>query len=151
MPPAPITVHLHLDKTTARVGTSIKGVITITNHTATAITVSNNECTVNDGLAVGLTKPGTPFEPAFAAQACSPSASLKPGSNRYKVTISTTYLGCVPDASDSSEPNPIICTKEGSLPPLPVGHYETKIVLLGFPKATAFPSPIAVTLWAPTS
>jgi uncharacterized protein (DUF58 family) len=54
-PSASITVHLELDKTTVRAGASIEGVLTITNHTPKAITVSNNECTVNDGLAVGLT------------------------------------------------------------------------------------------------
>jgi hypothetical protein len=123
----------------------------ITNNTTQPITIKNEQCTVDWGLAVGLVNQQVTFYPGFAASACSgPEAQLEPGSSRYPFTIETTYLGCSPAAADTIDPNPIICTPHG-LPDLPVGHYTTKIVLLGFPKTTEFPPPTAVTLLAPTS
>jgi len=150
-PSASITVRLELSRTTVKAGTPIKGVAVITNNTTQPIRIKNYQCTVDGRLAVGLVNQHVSFYPGFAASACSgPEALLEPGSGRYQFTIYTTYLGCSPTAADSIEPNPIICTPHG-IPPLPVGHYTTKIVLLGFPKSTEFPPPTAVTLLAPTS
>jgi hypothetical protein len=67
------------------------------------------------------------------------------------MTIYTTYLGCSPTAADSSDPHPIICTSKGTIPPLPAGRYETKIVFHGLPAHSEFGPPISVTLKRPTA
>ena len=150
-PFAPITVRLELSRTSVTAGTPIKGVAVITNNTTRPITIRNEQCTVDWGLAVGLVNQRVSFYPGFAASACAgPEAQLEPGTSRYPFTILTTYLGCSPTAADTTDPHPIICTPHG-IPPLPVGHYTTKIVWLGFPKKTEFSPPTVVTLLAPAS
>jgi hypothetical protein len=122
-------------------------VVTFTNTTAHSIIVE--QCASDGWLAVGLANKKIAFGPAWSLVACPPVVHLVPGSQRFKFTVETTYLGCVPTAiADSLTPAPI-CTPKGR-PPLPAGHYKTKVVVLGLPDATEMPKPSAVTLLPPT-
>jgi hypothetical protein len=70
----------------------------------------------------------TPFTPVVAAVACAPSVKLKPGANRFRVTVMTVYQECEVHGTPR-------CTKTGS-PSLPKGTYHTDVITLGLPKGT---------------
>jgi hypothetical protein len=145
-PAAPITVQLELARTTLTAGTPLKGVALFTNTTAHSITV--DQCALDGWLAVGLVNEKISFEPVSPAIACAPSVRLAPGADRFKITIATIYLSCVPP-SISEGSTSITCTPYGP-PPLPAGRYRTKIVVTGLPTTTQLPPPTTVTLLAPT-
>ena len=149
-PPAahkPLDIQLSLSATTVKAGTDIHGTVTLDNTTGRPLKPS---C----GLvwAVGLTNSQIPFNPAFAAM-CRIDQQIKPGLSVYPVTITTTYQGCSQSGQADGGmpgclPGPMGAgSRFTAAPPLPVGTYETKIVVNGLPSQDVrLPSPIVVTL-----
>jgi hypothetical protein len=137
---SPITVRIALSRTDAIAGESIRGVAIIINSTRNSIPVRS--CALDGWLFVGIANKDIPFNPVVAVVACAGSIHLKPGANRFPLSVSTSYQQCGPSASDTGGQH---CTSTG-MPPLPKGTYHTSVVILGLPPGTANPAPKAITL-----
>ena len=136
---SPITISVAVAKTSVVAGTPIHGVAILTNTSSKSVTVKS--CAANGWLFVGVANAQIPFGAASTAVACAPSVHLKPGANRFAVTIITTYSEC----SQVKNPNVPRCTKSGA-PPLPKGVYKTSVIVVGLPPGTPSPRAITVTL-----
>ena len=141
----PISVKLILPRSKVATGTPILGHAVLTDRGSTAVTVE--QCAIDGWVFVGLANGHIPFDPAVSAVACRPSVKLVPGKNRFPIRISTTYQSCL-QASGQSVIHVPLCTDGNSLPPLPPGTYETKVVTFGLPPGAAMPRSIRVTLTA---
>src|ERR1019366_1365904 len=115
------------------------------NTTSKAITVQ--QCAADGWLLVGLTNRHVAFNPAMPLVTCAPTIRLKPGVNRFPVTVATTYQECLGPGGQSTTYVPP-CAGTGE-PPLPAGTYGTKIITYGLPTSTPAPRSIKVTLTLP--
>jgi PASTA domain len=148
---APIKVRLSLVQTRVVAGQRIKGSVVLTNTTNRVITV--NTCAADGWLEVGLSGRVNSLPFGSLMMACPPSLRLRPGLNRFGVTVITTYAGCTqpqPDGSSSATPLMPWCTVAGQ-PPLPAGRYVTKVHLVGLTGLTSFPNQVVVHLTSPTN
>jgi hypothetical protein len=141
-PTAPVTIHIHLDHAWATAGESIKGIAVLTNSTSKVITVQ--QCAADGWIEVGVVNKQIRFEPAMEMVACPPTVQLRPGVNRFPITVMTTYQECQ-QSDGQSNPNLPACTPKGQ-PPLPAGTYTTEVVTYGLPRSTPKPQTIQVTL-----
>ena len=126
-------------------GTPIRAEALLRNTTGRTITV--NTCAANGWLFVGLTNDRVSYNAFRFLMACSPTVHLRPGVNRFAVSISTRFQGCTETLSEATPQLPA-CIPPETMPPLPVGRYTTKVVTFGLPHGTQLPSPIRVTLLA---
>jgi hypothetical protein len=129
---SPVSILVHLNATTARAGHPIHGTATLLNAGSKTILVE--ACAYDGWLFVGLTNKNVPYDPAVAAVACNATVKLKPGANRFAISVSTDYD---------------VCSGNGGTPPcgrLPSGTYHVAVTTLGLPKGTSFGSHIRVTL-----
>jgi len=134
-----VTVHVSLATRRAVAGTPIKGTAILTNTTKTPITVET--CAANGWLRVGLVNRTIGFNPAFTLIGCAPSVVLRPGVNRFPITVLTRYQSCLQPGGQSITPVPpcLPASSPGlnALPPLPAGRYSTKTVTVGLPHDTS--------------
>jgi hypothetical protein len=144
-PSLAVRIRISLDQTRAIAGHPIRGQAVLTNTTAKPILV--RACARDGWLFVGLTNATIPFDPAIAAAGCAPSVRLAPGTNRFPITVQTTYQECLAPGGQSLTPMPA-CTLHGP-PPLPAGAYTTAVVTVGLPAGTPTAPPIHVTLLPP--
>jgi len=133
---SPVSIRIVLDTTHAKAGTPIHGTAILTNTNRTRLLVET--CAYNGWLLVGLTNKSVTFNPAVTSAACAPSVTLKPGANRFRITVATTYQECEVHGTPR-------CTKTGA-PALPKGTYYTDVVALGLPKGTPTLNHLRVTL-----
>lgn len=133
---SPVSVRFTLTRSAVEAGVPIKGTVIITNASSKTMLVES--CAIDGWLWVGLANKATPFSPVVAAVACAPSVKLKPGANRFPVTVMTVYQVCEVHGTPR-------CTKHG-MPPLPKGIYRTDVVTLGLPKGTPVLTHLRVTL-----
>jgi hypothetical protein len=146
-PGTPLSVHLVLPPGAFVIGNPIYGAVVFKNLSGMPVKIASNKCIADPGLAVGLTNKRISFNPAFTAEACLTNQWLNPGLTRFKVTIDTTYEGCMPASSHSSNAAGLLpCDLSGNLPDLPPGDYQTKIVWIGAPNGTVYPKPATITL-----
>ncbi len=121
-------------------------VLTTTTHTA--ITVDT--CATDGRLAVGLVGRAHSLPFGSLAVRCAPSIRLAPDTNRFPVTVITTYAGCTQPQPGGARPTgtPTRTETKGhlSLPPLPAGRYSTKLHVVGLSGLTRTPNRIVVTL-----
>ena len=143
--PSPVEIRLVLSTTQVVAGTPIRGEALLTNTTGRTITV--NTCAADGWLFVGLTNNHVSYDPLRLMMACSPTVHLRPGVNRFAVSISTGFQGCTETLTEATPQLPA-CLPPETMPPLPVGKYTTKVVTFGLPPGTQLPSPIKVTLLA---
>ncbi len=147
----PIGSHLTLTTQRAVAGQPIKGTVVLTNRTQHEITV--DACAIDGWLAVGLSGRvnSSPFGNLLVR--CAPSVRLAPGTNRFPVSVATTYAGCTQPQPGGTPPTvtPTCVIADGHLgpPPLPAGRYSTKLHLIGLTGLTQAPNRIVVTLEAP--
>jgi hypothetical protein len=153
---APITIRIELRHTRVVAGPPIEGTAVLTNSTSKNITVQT--CATNGWLSVGLSNKTIPSNgPGFFEVACPPSVVLKPGANRYPVTVPTTYGSCSQPGLQTTTTFTPLCGSRGKTmtgpasPPLPAGKYTTKIVTQGLSGLTAISRPVEVTLIRSTS
>jgi hypothetical protein len=137
---SPISVRIALSRTVVIAGESIQGVAIMTNSTNNSILVRS--CARDGWLFVGIANQNISFSPIVAGVACAGSIHLKPGANRFLISVSTSYQQCSQGAGDAGGPH---CTSSG-MPPLPKGSYHTSVVILGLPTGTANPATRAITL-----
>jgi hypothetical protein len=142
---APIEVHVALQQSRVVAGHPIKGTVVLTNTTSTPVTVES--CAQNGWLQVGLEGRGYAYQDSSTLIACPPSIRLAPGSNRFPVTVLTTFESCQQAGGTSVTPLPR-CLPSGP-PPLPVGRYSTAVFIMGLPQMTQTPRPVDVTLLRP--
>jgi hypothetical protein len=142
---APLKVALTLTKQRVVAGRPIKGTVVLTNTTKKEITV--NTCAADGWLITGLSGHGSSYPRYRSAVACPPSVRLVPGTNRFPVTILTTYPTC--STTGSSTVRETICTAAGAPPPLPAGRYSAGVSLYGLDGLTRAPHRVVVTLQRP--
>jgi hypothetical protein len=133
---SPLSLRFTLSTTTDKAGRPIKGIVTITNSSSKTLLVET--CAINGWLWVGLANKTTPFEPASTSVACFPSVKIKPGPNRFPVTVMTEYQMCEKHGTPR-------CPNHG-MPSLPKGTYRTDVVAVGLPKGTPVLTHLRVTL-----
>jgi hypothetical protein len=143
--PSPVEIRLVLSATQVVAGTPIRAEALLTNTTGRTITV--NTCAADGWLFVGLTNNRVRYDALRLMMACRPTVHLRPGVNRFAVSISTRFQGCTETLSEATPQLPA-CIPPETMPPLPVGKYTTKVVTFGLPHGTQLPSPITVTLLA---
>ena len=143
--PSPVEIRLVLSTTQVVAGTPIRAEALLRNTTGRTITV--NTCAADGWLFVGLTNNRVSYNAFRFLMACSPTVHLRPGVNRFAVSISTRFQGCTETLSEATPQLPA-CIPPETMPPLPVGRYTTKVVTFGLPHGTQLPSPIRVTLLA---
>jgi hypothetical protein len=143
---AAITIRVELERTRVVAGTPIKGTAVLTNGGTKAMLVQ--QCATDGWLAVGLANKKIQFSPAFALVGCPPSVVLKPGPNRFPVTVITTYGSCLQPGGQSTifVPNCLPLGSSEPLPPLPPGRYSTKVITMGLPPSTAVKDSVMVSL-----
>jgi hypothetical protein len=142
----PITVRIALSRARVTAGTWISAEVTLTNSSPRAILV--DQCAADGWLAVGLESATYHFDPAWALVACRPTVLIKPGVNRFRTRVSTSYNDCLQPGGRSEFPTPS-CEANGGMPPLPPGRYRTAIRIQGLTARFSLPPPAAVTLSGP--
>lgn len=114
------------------------GTLLVVNHTAASMNLTK---TCQPSYAVALTNSKYAPRVAFATVCSSAPFVIAPGTNRFPISITTTYLACQQSPSSSSDlPT---CIKSGA-PPLPAGTYDA--VLIGDGLALPRPQPVPVVL-----
>jgi hypothetical protein len=129
---SPVSIQVHLDATTVRAGHTIHGTATLSNASSKTILVE--ACAYNGWLFVGLANKNIQYDPAVTTVACNATVKLKPGANRFAISVSTDYD---------------VCSESGGTPrcgSLPLGTYHVAVTTLGLPKGTSFGTHIRVTL-----
>jgi len=149
----PILVHVSLPSRPVVAGHPIKGTASLTNTTDTAITVDT--CALDGWLAVGLQSPTYRASFPHYLVGCAPSVHIRPGVNRYPVTVLTSYGGCAqPQPSGSSpsiDPTCVVSDGRDVPPPLPAGRYRTTVDIVGLTGKTQPANRVVVTLRAPAT
>ena len=149
---SPITIRVKLDQTRVVAGVPIKGTAVLTNSGSQRMLVQ--QCAIDGWLDVGVANKTTPYSPGHFLVACPPSVVLRPGPNRFPVTVLTTYESCLQPGGQSVVFVPKCLAPEQTgtptvLPPLPPGRYSTKVVTVGLPRHTAVSNSIVVNLQPP--
>lgn len=145
----PLQIRVVLDESVVHGGSSIKGEVVFVN-TATA-PVPVYACP-DDWLMVGLTKPGTSFEPPDSLSLCAgPGLALAPGVSTFSISVPATYSACTyPNLGYAASPQIPFCTGAATppsqVPPLPPGQYEAKAFMHGLPAGTASPAAVPVSV-----
>jgi len=141
-----VTVSISLQRHRVTSGSSIRGVVTLMNHTSEAIRV---EACARDGwLDVAISPPVIGPQTAPMVVGCRSIVRLSPGPNRFAIRLSTTYQRCTPRGAGAATTGEPVCGPAGA-PALPAGRYATRVVLLGLPAGTSEPRPTTVTLLPP--
>jgi len=144
----PVTVRVTLRQHRVIAGTPIKGIVVLTNTTASPITVDT--CAANGWLAVGLSGRVDSHPFLHTLIRCTPTVRLARGANRFPVVVITTYAGCTQPEPAGSSPTLTMptCTVAGP-PPLPAGTYSTKVDVVGLDGLTQPLNRVVVHLKAP--
>jgi hypothetical protein len=149
---SPISIRITLNQSRVVAGMPIKGTAVLTN--AGRKTMLVQQCAVDGWLEVGLANKTIPFSPGYFEVECPPSVVLRPGPNRFPVTVLTTYESCLEPGGQSVVFVPKCLSPEqagssSDLPPLPAGKYSTKLFTVGLPRHTAPSNSVVVTLQPP--
>jgi hypothetical protein len=138
--PSPISIRLVLRHTSIMAGHVLKGEAIISNHSTKTILVET--CAIDGWLDVGLSNKSYTYSPIDPLIACAPTVHLRPGVNHFPIKVSTDYQVCTKSRPTATLPS---CGKSG-MPTLPKGEYHTAVIMVGFPKNTATPSELNVTI-----
>lgn len=151
-----ITDRLVLNSTQVRAGQAIQGTLLVDNpgspidltrlatvevHPGDARTARLTGC--RPAVAVGLSNRDVTQEPAFAFSCMPRPFLILHGTTRIPVTVITTYLGCQQLGGGGITPGGVACRNGDQPPPLPAGHYRTRVV---WSETVPIPPPRAVTV-----
>jgi hypothetical protein len=131
------TDHIELSRDRAPAGQSISGDLVVTSKAAAAINLTS-QC--RPQFEVVINNAAITQRPVFTRMCSNGPLIIKPGINRFPITVVTSYFECV-QAGVSSVSSIPECTASGSPPPLPPGVYHTTLVGSG---ATPLPEPASV-------
>ena len=142
--PAPrgLTDWLVLRQTRVRTGTPIKGTLVVMYRGSAPINL-NHRC--RPQYAVVVTNHRFPLAAAFPSICLAAPFIIKPGENRFAVTVYTTYLQCSEVASQATRRSPACLHGHEVMPPLPPARYEAVLEGDGLLPLPA-PAPVPVIL-----
>lgn len=126
-----------LNSTRIASGRPIGGALIVVNHGAVPINLTK---TCRPNFVVVLTSSTYTPQVAWPSDCAVGPFTIAPGTNRFPVQVTTTYLGCHQSGPPSTVPR---CLSSGP-PSLPAGNYDA--VLVGNGLALPKPQPVAVTL-----
>ena len=135
-----LTDRVELSRNRVVSGQPISGTLVVTSKAPTPINLTK---TCRPDFQVVIGNGSITPNPGFAAVCGLQPFYIQPGTNRFPITVITTYLGCEQPGGSSAIPTPT-CVKNGP-PPLPPGVYHTILFGSG---ATPLPepAPVVVTL-----
>jgi hypothetical protein len=108
-------------------GPAIHGTVVITNNTDNPIALDSPGACLGK-WAVELTSPAASQHVAWTLDCLSGAPRVvRPGANRFPVTITTTYSECF-NQTAKPDPDSVACLPGGLVPPLPPGNYEAVLV-----------------------
>jgi hypothetical protein len=140
--PAPrgVTDRLIVRQARLRAGPPLKVTLLVTYRGRTRINL-NRGCRPH--YAVVLTNRQFPPDVAFAADCSAQPFFIRPGENRLRVTVLTTYRGCTRSPGQATRLLPA-CQHgpRGLPPPLPAGRYTLVLVGAGLPLPAPAPVPV---------
>jgi len=123
VPPAgALSSAIELPTTTLVGGSTVSGVLVVTNHTDKTINLTE---TCSPDWEVGLQSATIPFNPAFPADCSTGPFLLQPGTNRLPFTLDVSYNACTNGGGASPSVPPCLT---GGIPPLPPGPYQAILV-----------------------
>jgi hypothetical protein len=138
-----LTDRLVLRQHYVTAGTPIKGALIVAYRGRERINL-NHHCSPQ--YAVIVTNHRFPPAAAFASACILPPFLIKPGENRFAVTVQTTYLQCSEVASQATKSDPACLQGRQVMPPLPPGRYEAVLVGDGqLPLPAPAPVPVSLT------
>jgi len=146
--PAPqgITDRLVLKQTHVAAGTPIAGTLVVTYRGPAPLNLTHR---CRPRFAVVVTNHRFPPEAAFSADCMTTPFIIRPGENRFAVTVQTTFLGCSEVASQATSRTP--ACRHGRhgrvlMPSLLPGHYQAVLVGDGeLPLPAPAPVPVILT------
>ncbi len=141
-----LTITLHLSSTTVVAGTPLAAIVTIVNHTATALQ-PGSDCYLGQWLQVGLENAAVKFTPVYTMNFCRGGTWIRPGTNTFHVSVQSAYTHCTRSHSSIQLDSPR-CTSAMAMPALPAGKYFTKVVITLANASITLPAPIAVRVLA---
>ena len=140
LPASPqLTDRLILTSTKVTAGARIAGTLLVINHGRKPVNL-NHGC--GPKFAVVLIGPRYQPQVAFTSDCSVRPFIMRPGVNRIRFTLLTTYLVCAARAHLVNGEH--TCGKDGTMPPLPAGRYRAVLVGSGLPLPA--PEPVTVTL-----
>jgi len=131
------TDHIELSRYRVPAGQSISGNLVVSSKASTAINLTT-QC--RPQFQVVISNIGITQRPVFTRMCSNGPLIIKPGVNRFPITVVTSYFECVQPGGTSVTPIPE-CTASGLPPPLPPGIYFTTLIGSG---ATPLPEPASV-------
>jgi hypothetical protein len=141
---AAVEVSLQFAASQFAAGPIIRGEAIVTNTTRQTITVK--DCRANDWPIFALARAGTNITsgPAIDGVGCPSQADirLKPGPNRFPISLLTTYDICQPEATAQAPK----CGPDNQVPLLPAGSYHTKSFIDGLPGQDVHVDEVTLTL-----
>ncbi|MFZ2056989.1 MAG: hypothetical protein WAV54_06240 [Acidimicrobiales bacterium] len=141
LPASPqLRTRIVLGSTRVKAGTPIQGTLFVTNHSSSAINLTEN---CRPQYEVALMNARFPPEYGFFLSCLGVPLLIHPGVNRLPIEVRTTYMSCTETPSTASASSIPRCTATG-LPPMPDGRYEA--VLVGEELPLPAPVPVTVTL-----
>jgi hypothetical protein len=147
--PAPrgLTDRLVLQQTHVTAGTPIRGTLVVTYRGHAPINL-NRGC--RPRYAVVVTNHRYQPETAFPSDCGTAPFIIKPGVNRFAITVVTTYGSCSAAANQAASRSPACRHGRERMPPLPQGRYQAVLVGDGSLPLPA-PVPVPVSLQRPRS
>lgn len=130
--PSHLTDLISLNTTRAVAGTPIKGAFIVNNPGGTLELTDAHGCEPAYGV--------TLTNLSFGLPCTALPLTIKHGTNRFPVIVSTMYQGCLPPGGTSSMYMPA-CV-DGGMPRLPPGIYHATLASLGL----SLPTPLRVTV-----
>lgn len=134
-----LTDHIDLDVTRVLVGERVKGTLVILNKSRKAIDLLDHHGCMPSFVVVLTNRTYDPSV-AFQLNCVKVPLVIRPGTNRFPISVLTTYLGCVVGKENSASTPP--CTLDGP-PPIPAGRYDAVLEGDG---DLALPAPQPVTV-----
>jgi hypothetical protein len=129
------TVTLWVAQTSTKPGTSIPATVTVDNRSGHRVEIVG--CPFTD-YEIIAGSPTVPNSPDITAQLC--TSELSPGNHVFHTKVQTMYVGCGGGAG--SPP----CGKLPKLTALPVGMYQTQLILPGARPSLPMPRALTITL-----
>lgn len=140
-PAAPVTVRIDVASATVKPGQPVDATVYVVNHTDRTLRV---DCSTSAWPVLLLSGGGLPaagFDPLLPC----PAPALPPGVSHFGVTVPTTYRQCGMNGP-GRQPSDPQCGPGDTMPPLPSGIYQLKMISGGLPAGSTLPPPVTITL-----
>jgi hypothetical protein len=140
-PASSVTVRLDVPRATVDRGQPVEATVYVFNHTDASLRVNCSSSTWPLLMLSGGGLPAQGFDPLLPC----PATVLPPGASHFSVSVPTTYRQCGSSAAGRTTDDPE-CGPGPSMPPLPGGIYQLRMIPDGLPPGSSLPAPVAITL-----